>query len=260
VIPLSDVPCKVGTAAPLQMVKLVPNANAGVTLGFTVTVSVAVVAHCPAVGVNVYVPLAVLLTVAGLHVPVMPLLDVVGNVGAVAPSQILTLVPKLNVGVIFGFTVTVNVCVIAHCPAVGVNVYVPLAVLLTVAGLHVPLIPLLDVFGNAGTVPPSQMVSVVPKLNVGVTIGFTVTVNVCVVAHCPAVGVNVYVPLAVLLTVAGLHVPVIPLSDVVGNVGTASPLQIVNAVPKLKLGVTTGLTVAVNVCVVAHWPAVGVNV
>ena len=59
-------------------------------------------------------PLAVLLTVAGLHVPVMPLLDVVGNVGAVAPAQMLTLVPKLNVGVIFGLTVTVNVCVVAH--------------------------------------------------------------------------------------------------------------------------------------------------
>jgi hypothetical protein len=68
---------------------------------------------------------------------------------------------------------------------------VPLVVLLTVDGLQVPLIPLLDVFGKAGTVPPSQMVNVVPKLNVGVTIGLTVTVNVCMVAHCPAVGVNV---------------------------------------------------------------------
>jgi hypothetical protein len=68
------------------------------------------------------VPLAVLLTVAGLHVPVIPLLDVLGKTGTVAPEQILTLVPKLNVGVMFGFTVTVNVCVVAHCPAVGVNV------------------------------------------------------------------------------------------------------------------------------------------
>jgi hypothetical protein len=54
---------------------------------------------------------------------------------------------------------------------------------LTVAGLHVPVIPLPDVFGNAGTVPPSQIVNVVPKLNVGVMFGFTVTVNVVVVAH-----------------------------------------------------------------------------
>jgi hypothetical protein len=64
----------------------------------------------------------------------------------------------------------------------------------------------------------------------------------------------------VLLTVAGLQVPVIPLSDVVANVGTASPLQMVKLVPKLKLGVTTGLTVTDNVCVVAHCPAVGVKV
>ena len=124
-----------------------------------------------------------LLTVAGLHVPVMPFVDVVGNAGTVPPLQIVKLVPKLNVGVIFGFTVTVNVAGNAHCPAVGVNVYVPLAVVLTVAGLHVPVIPLADVFGNAGTVPPSQIVNVVPKLKVGVMFGFTVTVNVVVVAH-----------------------------------------------------------------------------
>ena len=63
--------------------------------------------------------------------------------------------------------------------------------MLTTDGLHVPLIPLVDVVGNVGTVPPEQIVSVVPKLNVGVTIGLTVTVNVVVVAHNPAVGVNV---------------------------------------------------------------------
>jgi hypothetical protein len=84
-----------------------------------------VVAHCPAVGVNVYVPLAVLLTTDGLHVPVILLLDVVGKVGTVAPEQIVDVVPKLNDGVMFGFTVTVNVVGFAHKPAVGVNVYVP---------------------------------------------------------------------------------------------------------------------------------------
>ena len=100
-------------------------------------------------------------------------------------------VPKLNVGVTFAVTVTVKVVGNAHCPAVGVNVYVPLAVLLTVAGLHVPVTLLSEVFGNAGTDSPEQMLRVVPKLNVGVTFGVTVTVNVVVVAHCPAVGVNV---------------------------------------------------------------------
>jgi hypothetical protein len=68
---------------------------------------------------------------------------------------------------------------------------VPLAVLLTVAGLHVPVILLVDVVGKAGTVPPEQIARAVPKLNAGVMFGFTVTVNVAVVAHCPAVGVKV---------------------------------------------------------------------
>ena len=64
----------------------------------------------------------------------------------------------------------------------------------TVAGLHVPVILLIEVAGNAGTDPPAQIARAVPKLNVGVTIGFTVTVNVAGSAHCPASGVNVYVP------------------------------------------------------------------
>jgi hypothetical protein len=219
-----------------------------------------VVAHCPAVGVNVYVPLAVLLTTDGLHVPVILLLDVVGKVGTVAPEQIVDVVPKLNDGVMFGFTVTVKVAVVAHCPAVGVNVYVPLVVLLTTDGLHVPVMLLVDVFGNVGTVPPAQIVSVVPKLNVGVMFGATVTVNVVVVAHCPAVGVNVYVPLAVLLTTDGLHVPVILLLDVVGNAGTVPPAQIVNEVPIPNVGVTLGVTVTDKIKLVAHCPAPAVNV
>ena len=59
-------------------------------------------------------------------------------------------------------------------------------------------------------------------------------------------------PDAVVLTVAGLHVPVILLDDVVGNVGTVPPLHIVSVVPKPKVGVTFGLTVTLNVAVVAH--------
>ena len=55
-----------------------------------------------------------------------------------------------------------------------------------------------------------------------------------------------------LLIVAGLHVPVMPLVDVPGKVGTAPPLQILNEVPKLKVGVTRGFTVTVNVIVVPH--------
>ena len=63
--------------------------------------------------------------------------------------------------------------------------------MLTVAGLHVPVMPLADVVGSGGTFPPLQIVKLVPKLNVGVLLSLTVTINVCVVAHCPAVGVNV---------------------------------------------------------------------
>ena len=57
---------------------------------------------------------------AGAHVPVMPLLDVVGSADKVAPEQIGP--TAVNVGVTFGLTVIVNVVVVAHCPAVGVKV------------------------------------------------------------------------------------------------------------------------------------------
>ena len=65
-----------------------------------------------------------MLTTEGLQVPVIPFVDVVGNAGTVPPAQIVRLVPKLKPGIIFGLTVTVNVAVVAHSPAVGVNVYV----------------------------------------------------------------------------------------------------------------------------------------
>ena len=58
----------------------------------------------------------------GLHVPVIPFVDVLGNTGTVPPAQITKLVPKLNAGGIFGLTVTLSVKGNAHKPAVGVNV------------------------------------------------------------------------------------------------------------------------------------------
>ena len=61
----------------------------------------------------------------------------------------------------------------------------------TVDGLHTPVMPLIDVAGNAGTEVPAQMVCDVPKLKVGVMLGATVTVNVVGVAHCPGEGVKV---------------------------------------------------------------------
>jgi len=57
------------------------------------------------------------------------------------------------------------------------------------AGAQVPVIPLLDVVGSAASVAPEHIGAT--AVNVGVTIGLTVMVNVVVFAHCPAVGVNV---------------------------------------------------------------------
>ena len=62
---------------------------------------------------------AVLLS-AGDQEPVIPFVDVVGNADRVAPEHIGA--TALKVGVTFGFTVIVKVAVVAHCPAVGVNV------------------------------------------------------------------------------------------------------------------------------------------
>jgi hypothetical protein len=60
------------------------------------------------------------------------------------------------------------------------------------------------------------------------------------------------------LLIAGDQVPLIPLFDVVGNAAIGSPLQI--GATAVKVGVTPELTVMVIVVVVAHCPAVGVNV
>ena len=87
-----------------------------------------------------------------------------------------------------GLTVIVNVVVVAHCPGSSVNVYVVVTVLSS-AGTHVPVIPLLEVVGSADKVAPEQIGAT--AVNVGVTLVLTVIVNDVVVAHCLAVGVNV---------------------------------------------------------------------
>jgi hypothetical protein len=94
--------------------------NVGITFGKTVIVFEAVAKHPTPVAVKIYVPVVVLLTVAGFHVPVKPLVEVVGKIGAVAPLQIGAI--AANVAVIVGLTVTDNVVVIAHWPALGVKV------------------------------------------------------------------------------------------------------------------------------------------
>ena len=60
------------------------------------------------------------LSKAGAHVPVMPLLEVVGNGVRVTPEHIGAI--AVNVGVVLVFTVMVKVAVVAHCPGSGVKV------------------------------------------------------------------------------------------------------------------------------------------
>ena len=116
----------------------------------------------------------------------MPLVDVVGNGASTAPEQIGA--TAVNVGVMFGLTVMVIVVVVAQRPAVGVNVYVVVAALF-IAGAQVPVKPLLEVVGNGANTAPAHIGAT--AVNVGVIFGLTVMANVVVVAHRPAVGVNV---------------------------------------------------------------------
>ena len=113
----------------------------------------------------------------------MLLVDDVGKAGTTAPAQTVKLVPKVNVGVIFGLTVTVKFVGLAHKPGEGVNVYTPEFRLLTIEGLQVPVTPLLEVVGKAGTVPPEHIVKLVPKLKAGVVLGITVMVMLVGTVH-----------------------------------------------------------------------------
>jgi len=159
-------------------------ANCVVTDGVTVTVRVAAKAHCPEFGVNVYVVVALLLK-AGLQVPLILFIDVVGN-ATNPPLQIV--VSGLTIAVAPGaFTVTVMVAVVAHTPVAGVNVYVVVAVLL-IAGAHVPVTPFVDVVGKL-KLPPLQIAEIC--VNVGTVLGLTVTASEAVVAQPVPVGVNV---------------------------------------------------------------------
>ena len=92
------------------------------------------------------------LMVAGLHVPVILLLELVGRAGAIAfwhKGPIL-----VNVGVGAAVITMSIVAVVPHWPAAGVKVYfvVPAVVVLIVAGLQVPVMLLVDVVGRASGV------------------------------------------------------------------------------------------------------------
>ena len=57
---------------------------------------------------------------AGLHVPTTPLGEVVPKIEATEPAQMAGIAAKF--GTVWVFTVTFKVCVVAHCPALGVKV------------------------------------------------------------------------------------------------------------------------------------------
>ena len=182
----------------------------------------------------------------GFHVPLIAglLVELVGRTDNVAPEHIGA--TCVNVGIMFGFTTMVIVAVVAHCPAFGVNVYVVVVVLFKL-GFQVPWILLVEVVGSADKVAPEHIGATC--VNVGVTLGFTTMVIVAVVAHCPALGVNVYVVVVVLFKL-GFQVPVILLFDVVGSAANVVPEQIGDTC--VKVGVTFGFTTMVILAVVAH--------
>ena len=98
-----------------------------------------------------------------------------------------------NVGVVFWFTVTLNVVPATHPPEVGVNTYEPDRVGSTTACVQVPVTGMLlvSVLGNRGTVPFSQMVRDVPNGKPAVFIGITVMSSVTGIPQVPAAGVKV---------------------------------------------------------------------
>ena len=109
----------------------------------------------------------------------MLLLDVVGRAGAVLFKQSGPIC--VNTGVIWLVITISMVTGAAHCPASGVKVYVPLAVVLIVAGFQVPVILLLDVVGSAGTVLFRHNGPIC--VNIGAMFALTVMIKVVVVAH-----------------------------------------------------------------------------
>jgi hypothetical protein len=126
-------------------------------------------------------PSAEVLMVAGLQLPVMPLFDVAGNAGATlfrhnGPMVLKTGVTELSM-------VTSMDALLAHCPASGVKVYVvtPNADVLITAGLQLPVMPSVEVVGNAGATLFKHNDPI--AANVGVTLGVTVTSSVVTVAH-----------------------------------------------------------------------------
>ena len=78
----------------------------------------------------------------------------------------------------------------AHCPESGVKMKAaePAMAVLIVAGVHVPLIPLVEVSGNAGAMLFWQSGPI--AVNSGVTSFVITMLIVSAIAHCPESGVK----------------------------------------------------------------------
>lgn len=153
----------------------------------TVTIVEVEIAQDSEVGVNIYILVSVLLTVDGNQVPEIEFVEIVSNVGTVAPEQMEGIL--LNVGVTFGVIETTAVVVVAQEPEEGVKMYVPSNVLLTTEGDQVPVTELVETDGSTGEVAPEQIEETIE--NVGDKgVGTTFTVILKDKAHCPEVGEN----------------------------------------------------------------------
>jgi hypothetical protein len=193
-----------------------------------------VVAHWPAAGVKVYVPDTVLLIVVGLHVPVTPLVDVVGNNGADVPLQNGAIAAK--VGVVLAKTATLVVVLLQVVDVlVKVKVTLPIATpvtnpaFVTVAKAVLLLVQVPPVVGLSVILLPTHTFA--GAVTVG--LGFTVTVTFFVRGQLnapidPEVTVYVIVLAGVAVTVA----PVVALKLVLGlHVYTPLPPLAVSTTP-----------------------------
>jgi hypothetical protein len=128
------------------------------------------------------------LSIAGDHVPAIEgeFEEVAGKENA-APEQ--TAGTCVNVGVMFGFTVTVIAAVKVHKLAVAVKMY-SIVLVLSIAGDHVPAIEgeFVEVAGKENAAPEHTAGTCI---NVGVMFGFTVIVKGIEIAHCPVAGTKV---------------------------------------------------------------------
>ena len=94
--------------------------------------------------------------------------------------------------------------------------------MLLIAGDHVPVILFVELLGNVLIVVPEQNGPTCVKT--GLVLGVIIILIVCVVAQSPAVGVQVYQLVAVLLS-AGDQVPVILFVELEEKTGIVAPLQ-----------------------------------